>query len=190
MPVELLDIILIILMLVSGLLAMIRGFSREVLSISSWVIAGITALAFYKALSPTVAEYTLTYLGTDNELIPQVIAGVLIFIVVLIIVSLITLKIADFIVDSKVGALDRTLGFLFGAVRGFLLVMVFALFAEFLFSESVPNWVTNAKSKPLIDSVGESLINAIPDDPWKYIQEKMGVTPEVEGDAAPEGQDT
>ena len=56
------------------------------------------------------------------------IAAAGIFFVTLIIVSFITLKIADFIIDSRIGALDRVLGFIFGAVRGLLLVVVAMLF--------------------------------------------------------------
>ena len=184
MPIELLDIILIILMLISGALAMIRGFSREILSISSWVAAGVVAFLFYGLLSPTVAGYTISY--TDNELIPDIIAGVIIFIVVLIVVSLITLKIADLIVDSRVGALDRTLGFVFGAARGFLLIMVCVVFAGNFLPDNLPRWVSDAKSKPMLDSVGESLINALPDDPAKYVLDKLGLSK----DPQPEDQDT
>jgi membrane protein required for colicin V production len=184
MPIELLDIILIVLMLISGLLAMIRGFSREVLSISSWVIAGLAAWTFYARLSPYVAGYTQSV--TSNELVPDLVAAAIIFLIALIVVSLITLKIADFIVDSRVGALDRTLGFIFGAVRGALLVMVLLMFYVNFFPESQPSWVSEAKSKPMLESMGESLVNALPDDPAGYIFEKLGI--ESEKDA--EGQDT
>ena len=47
MPVTLLDIILLGVMLISALLAMIRGFMREVLSIAAWVIAALVTLYSY-----------------------------------------------------------------------------------------------------------------------------------------------
>ena len=47
MPITLLDGILIVIMLISALLAMVRGFSREVLSIVSWIAAAFAALTFY-----------------------------------------------------------------------------------------------------------------------------------------------
>ena len=160
---------------------MVRGFSREILSIGSWIVALIMAFLFHKSLAPFVAEYTQSF--SSNELIPLIVAGAIIFLIALILVSLITIKIADLIVDSRIGALDRTLGFIFGAARGFLLVTVLTLFAEKLFSEQVPNWVTDAKSKPMIDSMGESIINSIPDDPSAYVYEKFGIgsDPKLEG---------
>ncbi|MBO6815127.1 MAG: CvpA family protein [Rhizobiaceae bacterium] len=184
MPIELLDIILIVLMLISGLLAMVRGFSREILSISSWVIAGIAAFSFYKLLSPYAAEYTRSF--TNNEKVPDIVAGAAIFLVALILVSLITMKIADFIVDSRVGALDRTLGFIFGAARGALLVMVLLLFYLNFFPDNQYSWIANAKSKPALEAMGESLVNMIPDDPAGYVFEKLG----IESEPAPEGQNT
>src|SRR5262249_58306550 len=52
MPITLLDIILIGVMLVSGLLAMIRGFMREILSIGAWLIAAVATPFFYAQLLP------------------------------------------------------------------------------------------------------------------------------------------
>lgn len=183
MPIELLDIILIALMLISGFLAMVRGFSREILSISSWVIAGLAALTFYDVFTPYVAEYTSSI--TSNELAPKLASGAIVFLIALIVVSLITLKIADFIVDSRVGALDRTLGFIFGAARGALLVMVLLMFYINFFPDNQPEWVANAKSRPVLESMGESLVNALPDDPGKYLSEKLGLDDDNDAD----GQD-
>ena len=58
MPITLFDGLLIGLMLVSGVLAMIRGFSRELLSIGSWIAAAVAAFFFYPKLAPIVAPYT------------------------------------------------------------------------------------------------------------------------------------
>ncbi|MEO0329915.1 MAG: CvpA family protein [Pseudomonadota bacterium] len=184
MPLELLDIILIALMLISGFLAMVRGFSREVLSISTWLVAGVIAFMFHERLTPLVAEYTASI--TTNELFPRIVAGAIIFLLALIVVSLITMKIADFIVDSRVGPLDRSLGFVFGAARGALLVMVLLMFYVNFFPDNQPNWVENAKSKPMLESMGESLVNLLPDDPAGFIFEKLGIENETEQ----EGQNT
>ena len=47
MPVTILDLVVIGVVLISALLAAVRGFTREVLAIASWVVAGIVALMFY-----------------------------------------------------------------------------------------------------------------------------------------------
>ena len=57
MPITLLDIVLIVVMLISGLLAMVRGFIREVLSIAGWVLAAAVTLYSYTKLLPYAKQY-------------------------------------------------------------------------------------------------------------------------------------
>ena len=83
-------------------------------------------------------------------------AGV-VFVVALIVVTLITMKIADFIIDSRVGALDRTLGFLYGAARGILVVAVALLFFDWLVGANPPAWIADAKSRPLLEQIGAKI---------------------------------
>lgn len=118
----------------------------------------------------------------DSPVVADVAAGAIIFLVTLIIVSLITMRIADFIVDSRIGALDRTLGFVFGAARGALLVIVGLLFFNSLSPDNQPAWIANAKSKPMLESIGESITQVLPDDLMERIKSKTGGG----GDANPE----
>lgn len=169
--ITLFDGILIGLMLVSGVLAMIRGFSREVLSVASWVAAAAAAFYFYKTVSPIVKPY-ITF--TSSAVVPDIVAAAIIFVVTLIFVSLITMRIADFIVDSKVGALDRTLGFVFGALRGVLLVTIGLLFLNWLVPHNdQPNWIAASKSKPMLSAFGENLIQILPEDGGKSYIDKF-----------------
>ncbi|WP_343313754.1 CvpA family protein [Brucella sp. BE17] len=159
MPITILDGILLGITLVSAVLAMVRGFSREVLSLVSWAAAAVAAYLFYKPLLPYIKPYI------SNDTIAMIAAMALVFLLVLIVVSLITMKIADFIIDSRIGALDRTLGFLFGAARGVLLVVVALLVFNSLVPQNQPGWITNAKSKPMLDSFGQQLRGLLPEDP-------------------------
>ncbi|EAU42590.1 Colicin V production protein [Fulvimarina pelagi HTCC2506] len=168
MSLTILDAILVAIMLVSALLAMVRGFSREVLSIVAWVAAAVAALFGYEYATPYVSEYV------SSEVVAMAIAAAIVFFVALIVVSFITLKIADFIIDSRVGAFDRVLGFLFGAARGLLLVVVAMLFFNWLTPENQPQWVANAASKPMLDDLGQNLIAALPDDPEQTIMQRIG----------------
>ena len=167
MPITLLDGILLGITLVSAVLAMVRGFSREVLSVVSWAAAAAAAYFFYKPVIPFLTPYI------SNDTIAQIAAAGLVFIVTLIVVSIITMKIADFIIDSRIGALDRTLGFLFGAARGILLVVVAMLFFNWLVPENQPAWVGQAKSKPMIDHLGAKLIGLLPEDPESTILNRL-----------------
>ena len=178
MPITLLDGILIGFTLVSAMLAMVRGFSREVLSIASWVAAAAAAFFFYPILVPYLTPYI------SNDKVAMAASAAIVFFIALIVVTVITMKIADFIIDSRVGALDRTLGFLYGAARGILVVAVGLLFFNWLAGDNQPGWVTEAKSKPLLDTIGEKIQGILPDDPENSILDRL--RPDDETPAAPE----
>ncbi|TFF22927.1 CvpA family protein [Jiella endophytica] len=167
MSVTLLDAILVAIMLVSALLAMVRGFSREVLSVVAWAVAAIVAFMFYADLTPYAQQYI------SSRTVAMAASAAAIFIVTLIIVSYITLRIADFIIDSRIGAVDRVLGFIFGAVRGLLLVVVAMLFFNWLAPENQPTWIANAASKPYLDDLGKQLVAALPDNPEGLIMDQI-----------------
>ena len=168
MSVTLLDGLVIVIVLVSAVLAMIRGFVREILSIASWVAAAVAAYAFYEQLLP----FTRQYISNEHIALGVTIAGI--FFVTLIVVSIITMKISDFVIDSKIGIVDRTLGFLFGAARGLLLVVVAMLFFNWLVPPAQqPTWVATARSKPMLDDLGTKLVAALPAGPDAAILEKI-----------------
>lgn len=160
LPIAILDIVVIGIVILSGLLAAVRGFTREVLAIASWVAAAAAAYAFH----PAVLPYVKPYISNDNFALAASIAVV--FIGVLIIVSLFTVKISDLILDSKIGALDRSLGFLFGAVRGFLIaVIAFMFFDKLVGDKQQPDWVKQAKTRPFLKETGDQLLALLPSDP-------------------------
>lgn len=160
LPIAILDIVVIGIVILSGLLAAVRGFTREVLAIASWVAAAAAAYAFH----PAVLPYVKPYISNDNFALAASIAVV--FIGVLIIVSLFTVKISDLILDSKIGALDRSLGFLFGAVRGFLIaVIAFMFFDKLVGDKQQPEWVKQAKTRPFLKETGDQLLALLPSDP-------------------------
>jgi len=168
MPITLLDILLLVVMLISGLLAMIRGFMREILSIGAWIIAALVTLYGYARVLPVAQGYF-----NSNMVAAAVTIGG-IFLLTLLIVSVITVRISDMILDSRVGALDRTLGFLFGLGRGLIIVVVaFLFFAWLVPDRSQPEWVRGAKSKVVLQSTGQWLISMLPDDPEKTILQKL-----------------
>jgi membrane protein required for colicin V production len=167
MSVTLLDGLVLVVILLSALLAMLRGFVREVLSIASWVAAAAAAYLFYDDLLPLVRQYI------SNEYVSLGVTIGGIFFVTLIVVSIITMKISDFVIDSKVGILDRTLGFVFGAARGLLLIVVAMLFFNFLVPPAQqPGWVAQARSKPMLDNLGTQLVAALPDAPDRSILDR------------------
>jgi len=168
MPFTLLDGILVFVMLVSAVLAMIRGFTREVFSIGSWVAAAAVTYFFWEDVLP----YTQNYIEDKTVSLGVTIAGL--FFITLLVVSLITMRISDFVLDSKAGPLDRTMGFLFGAARGLVLVVIAVLFLNFFIApDRQPTWIAASKTKPWLDTLGADLMNRLPDDPEAEILERI-----------------
>ncbi len=186
MPITLLDILLLVVMLISGLLAMIRGFMREILSIAAWAISAVAAIYFASRLAPIVKSNI-----NVGDTPANAIAAAAVFLVVLLLVSIITVRISDMILDSRVGALDRTLGFLFGLGRGLIIVVVaFLFFAWLVPDRSQPEWVKSAKSRVVLQSTGQWLMSMLPDDPestiLKRLKRQKPEDPDTPPDSAPD----
>lgn len=167
------DVGVAVLVLISAVLATARGFTREILSLATWVGAAAVAayLYFYQPdlLKPYFAD----------ELIAKIVLVGAGFLVSLIVLHLITMRIADFVVDSRVGPLDRTLGFIFGVARGVLIAVVAVIFLGWLVlgNNNTGNtsfaWLSDSKSLPILRNFGDSLIAALPPDLEKQVTELL-----------------
>ncbi len=159
MSFQILDFILFGIMAISGLLALSRGFTREVLSLLAW---GVGAIAAYFAIKqPKLIDLVMPYVG--KEIIATIVVGAAAFILALIVASIIGVKISDRVVDSRVGAFDRTLGLLYGLARGLVLVAIAYLFYGWLTpKEKQEDWVRKAQTLPVITSVGQFIRGYIP----------------------------
>jgi membrane protein required for colicin V production len=149
-----------VLVLISAILATARGLTREILSLVTW--AGSAVLAAYMYFKhPEIAQQYI-----KDPLVANVATVAVTFIVALIVLHLITMRIADFVVDSRIGALDRTLGFVFGVIRGVVIAVVVVIFGLWLFPDAtkLPDWAKESKSLPVLQNLGDELIAALPDN--------------------------
>lgn len=183
MPIALLDLIVIGIVLISSLLASVRGFTREILAIASWVTAAIASLYLHPYVLPHLEPYI------SNPTIAQVASIASVFIITLVLVSFVTVQISDLILDSRIGAVDRSLGFVFGAARGILICAIALVFFNWLVKpDAQPEWAQDAKSRPLLQSTGDQLLALLPADFGNALLQK--VAPHKQGeDAAPADTD-
>jgi membrane protein required for colicin V production len=186
---QLLDFILFGIMLVSGLLALARGFTRELLSLVAWALAA--AAAWYAIKQKMFLDLVLPHVDPSKPVIAQIIVGAGAFILVLIIVSIIGVKISDRVVDSSAGAFDRTLGFLYGLARGLVLVSICYLFYGWLLPvEKQEDWVRKAVSMPAVRWVSNTMIAYMPPDIAETLSNSslIGNGAPQQGDAQPAGK--
>jgi membrane protein required for colicin V production len=179
-----------VLVLISAILATARGLTREVLSLATW--AGSAAIAIYMwQYHPEIARQYIA-----EQVVADIATVVVTFIVALIVLHLLTMRIADFVVDSKVGPLDRTLGFVFGVLRGLLIAIVVTIFGTWLLGSNLPPWARDSQSLPHLTNMGNSLISMLPPELEQQVTEILkggtGLTEDPEAPAAPvdEGTDS
>ncbi|HTJ58364.1 MAG TPA: CvpA family protein [Devosiaceae bacterium] len=146
-----------LLVLISAVLATARGLTREILSLLTW--AGSAAIAAYMYFKhPEIAQAYIKETVVANVV---TVAGS--FIVSLIVLHLITMRVADFVVDSRIGPLDRTLGFVFGILRGVVIAVVVVIFGLWLFPDTTKfEWAKDSRSLPYLQNFGDELIAALP----------------------------
>src|SRR3954462_12893734 len=156
-PITPADLTVAVLIIVSGLFAMARGFVREVLSLASWVGAALVTLWGFGILRP----YVRTFI--EHSLLADIVPGAGLFIISLILFSMVGGGIASLVRGTGLNALDRTLGFVFGLIRGTLLVAVLWLGLAWAIQPSErPVWLREAKTAPVIERLAEFLRNLAP----------------------------
>lgn len=124
---------------ISALLAYSRGVVRETMAIAGWVAAAILAFMFAGSLQPLVKEVPLVgpYLSDSCEL--SIIASfATVFAIALVVVSLFTPLFSSIVQRSALGGLDQGMGFVFGVLRGILLVAIaFFVYETVITSQSI-----------------------------------------------------
>jgi membrane protein required for colicin V production len=155
-----LDIIVIAVIALSALFAFARGFVKESLSIAAWVGAGLITLYGLPYLQPFAQRYI------TNPLIAKGAAGVALFIVSLIILSLLTSTISGHVKQSALSAVDRALGLLFGAFRGVVLACLGFIALSWAIPKETdwPGWVKSARTRTFLASGAEVLKSLVPSE--------------------------
>lgn len=157
LPIAVADIVVVGILLISGLLAMVRGFIREVLAVASWIGAIFATLYGIKPFTPLVRR------AIDIPVATDVVAGAIIFLVSLIAFGLISRAISRGMHQTGLGILDRTLGFLFGVARGALIVCLAYLVFTWIGDEKrLPTWLAEARTLPLVQTGSKMIVALIP----------------------------
>ena len=160
LPVNLIDILVALIIILSALLAFGRGAAREILGIGAWVGAGVATFFAFPHARPIARD-----LIPDSMLIADVVAGVAVFVVVLVILTIVNQIISGRIQRSRGGALDRTLGFIFGILRGAALVCIaYMLFGSVVPQSDWPPWVDEARTLPYIKQGVAALQEVVPEE--------------------------
>lgn len=182
------DVLVIIVIALSALIAFLRGFIREIFTIIN--VFGALAAAYYggSMLLPFMEDW----LGVDPdaeeqqrlfELIPYtIIAKALsygaVFIVVIIILSIISHFLAEAIKSIGLGAIDRTFGVIFGILRGVLLIGLLYLPIHLAYNgtdeeKNIKEWFDGSKTYVYIKGTSDLIAGFVPEEAKKAIERKV-----------------
>ena len=157
-PVNVIDIGVLAVLLISAVLAYARGFVHEVLSVGGWIGAIFATFYGFPYAKPFARKYIPLEIAADLT------AGIVIFIVTLVFLSLLTRAVAKQVKSSALNVLDRSLGFLFGLARGAVLVCVAYIGLEVIMPPAEqPQMVQSARTIQLIKP-GAALLKALVPD--------------------------
>jgi len=146
------------LLMVSALIGVARGFTREVLGIFAWVTAFIIALYGLVLVRPLLSPYI------KSPFVVDVVAGLLIFVIALFFLGSLSRMASGTVKGSVLGGLDRSLGFVFGIVRGGVII-VLAYFVGSVVSNvnKWPDEIKHAKFYPYVVDGANWVRHAVPD---------------------------
>ena len=172
-----LDIGVIAVIGLSAVFAFARGFVREALSIVAWIGAGFVTLYGWNY------AYAVVEPMVHNPLLSNLIAIGGTFVVVLIALTIVTGIIARSVRAGSLSSIDRTLGFIFGLLRGAFILSLAYLLLDFVQPADRPAWVKEAKSTPYLGQGAELLRSLLPESMRKGTAAIEDVMPHVSPEA-------
>lgn len=162
----------------STLFAFFRGFIHTVLSFLAWIGSIFVAVYLFPVVQPVVADHV------EHEIVANILAFMGVYFVSLIIITIVNYQILAIVSRSRLGAIDRSLGFAFGLARGCVLVTIMFMVITFFFSvfgmreseaenskPKLPEWLANAQTYEPLRVGSATLTNMVPKDFWKDAKE-------------------
>lgn len=136
-----------IIILLSAVLAYSRGFVRETMAILGWIGATVVAFVFADQVEPLVRQVPVVgdFIGDSCEL-AIIAAFAAVFAIALVVVSIFTPLFSTVVQRSALGGIDQAVGFLFGALRGVLLIAVAFFVYETVFSGQAIAMIDDSRS--------------------------------------------
>ncbi len=169
----LVDGIVAVIIVVSAILAYSRGLVRELMAILGWIGAAILAFVFAPSAQPLVRELPVVggFLRDSCEL-SIITAFVAVFCIGLILAALFTPLLSSAVQRSALGGVDQAMGFLFGVLRGVLLVAIaFIVYDRALAMQAVP-MIDNSRSQMVFASVQDRINAEVPSDAPGWIMDR------------------
>ena len=151
------DIFIAVVLLTSAILSFYRGFISEMLGIGSWIVAGIVGFFMMPYLEPFFLKYV------HRPLFANLIALTVVVIITLVVLTIACSKITGKVRKSILNRLDHFLGFIFGAVRGIIILVLIYFLIMILAPKRLEEMQKKSKTFPYLERVTESIKEHLPE---------------------------
>ena len=149
------DIVVIVVLLASGVFALMRGFVHEVLAMAGWIIAPLLAFWSLPMVRPIAGRYI------TNQTFADIAGGGAVLLLALLVLSVVTSAVSRTVQKSAVSSVDRSLGFAFGLARGLALVSLAFMVSNWLMPDE-PEMLAQAKMRPLLVFGARTIQSLVP----------------------------
>ena len=156
------DGVSIAVVLLSGILAYARGFLREVLAISGWIISIIIAFMLAPTGVPLVSEIPYLNKIVSGCEATTIISFALILAISVLVCSIFTPLLSNVVKRSVLNTFDQSLGFLFGALRGIILVVVSVVVYNQVAVDNEYEIVNNSLVYKSVDGISSNIETMLP----------------------------
>jgi len=144
-----LDWVIIVVLAVSTLLSVWRGFAREAISLAAWVAAFVVANLFVDQMASLLATWISNITGR------YVAAYAILFVGTLMLGSLLGMLARQLVKVTGLSVLDRLLGTVFGFARGVILILVCAFVLRQLVPPGDLQWLHQSQLMPQLDMLAQ-----------------------------------
>ncbi len=152
------DFFILFFILVSAFFSFLRGFSHESLSLINWVLALLASYNFGGKLTNIINKFV------NNLFFSNGISYLFTFLMIFIFFSILTKKISSLIKKSQIGFVDRTGGFFFGILRGYLIICLCFFSFHFFYKGDKFEWIEKSKFNFVTLITNEKIVNFLEEE--------------------------
>jgi membrane protein required for colicin V production len=156
---SIIDLLYLIITIVSLIQCYKKGFVLSILSIAKWLFAYVITLIIFPRIKPYFEDII------DNEYVLDLSLGINIFVLVIFLILLINKGISKAVSYTGIGGLDKTFGFFFGFIRGYIIAV--CIFSGIHIVYNYDKWPLNNNQSyifPYLEKGSNYLIKEFPNE--------------------------
>ncbi len=152
-----LDLVILVIIVLSALISLVRGFVKESISLLTWIVAGVLAFRYFTPLATMLEPYI------NAPTIRNVAAFAILFVSTLVVGAIVNFIFTQLVSKTGLSGTDRALGVVFGAARGVLIVTMVVLLAS-LTPMPEAEWWRDSASVGFFQQLAEWVRGVVPAD--------------------------